>query len=166
MSSTASQITSLTIAYFTVYSRRRSKKTSKLCVAGLCGGNSPVTGEFPAQRASNAENVSIWWRHHVYVLVSTVRSVSVPVRLGLHVFRGGRCTEGLWSSTEFFPCIFFNESIWISIEISLTFVSKRHINNIPGLVDMIALHLPGNTSLSEPMMTRLPTQICGLIELK
>ena len=24
----------------------------------------PVTGEFPAQRASNAENVSIWWRHH------------------------------------------------------------------------------------------------------
>ena len=30
--------------------RRRSKKTSKLCVTGLCAGNSPVTGEFPAQR--------------------------------------------------------------------------------------------------------------------
>ena len=44
--------------------RRRSKKTSKLRVTGLCAGNSPVTGEFPAQRASNAENVSIWWRHH------------------------------------------------------------------------------------------------------
>ena len=29
------------------------------------GGDSPVSGEFPAQRASNAENVSIWWRHHV-----------------------------------------------------------------------------------------------------
>ena len=43
---------------------RRSKKTSKLRVTGLCAGNSPVTGEFPAQRASNAENVSIWWRHH------------------------------------------------------------------------------------------------------
>ena len=43
---------------------RRSKKTSKLRVTGLCEGNSPVTGEFPAQRASNAENVSIWWRHH------------------------------------------------------------------------------------------------------
>ena len=24
------------------------------------------TGEFPAQRANNAENVSIWWRHHAY----------------------------------------------------------------------------------------------------
>ena len=44
--------------------RCRSKKTSKLRVTGLCEGNSPVTGEFPAQRASNAENVSIWWRHH------------------------------------------------------------------------------------------------------
>ena len=44
--------------------RRRSKKTSKLCVTGLCAGNSPVPGEFPAQMASNAENVSISWCHH------------------------------------------------------------------------------------------------------
>ena len=41
-----------------------SKKTSKLGVAGLCEGNPPVTGEFPAQKASDAENVSIWWPHH------------------------------------------------------------------------------------------------------
>ena len=44
--------------------RRRSKKTSKLRVTGLCVGNSPGTGEFPTQMASYAENVSIWWRHH------------------------------------------------------------------------------------------------------
>ena len=57
--------------------RRRSKKTSKPRVTGLCVGNSrgtgefPAqlgnsrgTGEFPAQMVSNAENVSIWWRHH------------------------------------------------------------------------------------------------------
>ena len=44
--------------------RRRSKKTSKLRVTGLCAGNSPGTGEFPAQMASDAENASIWWRHH------------------------------------------------------------------------------------------------------
>ena len=43
---------------------RRSKKTSKLRVTGLCAGNSPGTGEFPAQMASYAENVPIWWRHH------------------------------------------------------------------------------------------------------
>ena len=45
--------------------RRRSKKTSKLRVTGLYAGNSPGTGEFPAQMASNAENASIWSRHHV-----------------------------------------------------------------------------------------------------
>ena len=50
--------------------RHTWKKTSKLRVTvrvtGLCEGNSPLTGEFPSQRSSNAENVSIWWRHHVY----------------------------------------------------------------------------------------------------
>ena len=44
--------------------RRRSKKTSKLRVTGVCAGNSPGTGQFPAQMPSYAENVSIWWRHH------------------------------------------------------------------------------------------------------
>ena len=39
-------------------------KTPKLRITGLCEGNSPVTGEFPEQKASNAENVSVWWRHH------------------------------------------------------------------------------------------------------
>ena len=46
----------------------RSKKTSKLRVTGrywpFCAGNSPVTSEFPAQKASNADYVSMWWRHH------------------------------------------------------------------------------------------------------
>ena len=46
---------------------RRWKKILKLRVTGLCVGKSPGTGEFPAQMASNAEIVSIWWRHHVIV---------------------------------------------------------------------------------------------------
>ena len=46
--------------------RRGSKKTSKLRVNGLCERNPPGTDEFPAQMASNAENVSIWWRHHAF----------------------------------------------------------------------------------------------------
>ena len=40
--------------------RRRSNKTSKLRVIGLCAGNSPVTSEFPAQMASNEESFFIW----------------------------------------------------------------------------------------------------------
>ena len=51
--------------------RRRSKKASKLRVTGLCAGNSPGTGEFPAQMTSYAENVSIWWRHHLEIRFST-----------------------------------------------------------------------------------------------
>ena len=65
MGTIASQITSLTIVYSTVNSDADKKKTSKLRVTGLCVGNLPGTGEFPAQMTSNAENVSIWWRHHV-----------------------------------------------------------------------------------------------------
>ena len=45
--------------------RRRSKKTPKPRVTGLCAGNASVTGEFPTQNASNAWNVFISWRHHV-----------------------------------------------------------------------------------------------------
>ena len=45
--------------------KRRSKKTSKLSDTGICEGNSPVTAEFVSQKASNAENTSIRWRHHV-----------------------------------------------------------------------------------------------------
>ena len=44
--------------------RRRTKKRSKLRVSGLCAENSPVTGEFLAQKAGDTEKVSIWWRHH------------------------------------------------------------------------------------------------------
>ena len=47
--------------------RLRLNKTAQLRVTGLCVGNSPVTGEFPTQMASNEENVSIWWRQHIHL---------------------------------------------------------------------------------------------------
>ena len=60
----ASQITSLTIVYSTVYSGTDHRKHQNLQVTGVRSENSPVTGEFPAKRYSNAENVFIWWHHH------------------------------------------------------------------------------------------------------
>ena len=58
--------------------RRRSKKTSKLPVTGLCVGISPGTGEFPTQRAaSNLENVSILWHHHFMFSVGITRPPSL-----------------------------------------------------------------------------------------
>ena len=60
MGAMASQITGVSIVYSSVC------QTSKLRVTGFCEGNSPVTGEFLSQMASNAENVSIFWCHHGY----------------------------------------------------------------------------------------------------
>ena len=59
---------------------RRSKKTSKLRVTGLCAGNSPATGEFPAQMASHAEDVSIWWRHHGKIRNEMGHKVHMTIR--------------------------------------------------------------------------------------
>ena len=68
MSAMASQITRLTM-FTQPFIQGQIKETSKLCIIGLCAGNSQVTGEFPTQKASNAEYVSIWWRHHsVHIL--------------------------------------------------------------------------------------------------
>ena len=63
LSAMASQITSVSIVYSAVCSGADLGNIIAR-VTGLCGGNSPVTGEFPAQRTRNAEIVSIWWRHH------------------------------------------------------------------------------------------------------
>ena len=56
--------------------------------------------------------------------------------------------------------IFLNENSRISIKISLKFVPKGPINNIPALVQIMAWRRPGDKPLSEPMMVSLPTHIC------
>ena len=64
-----------------------SKKTSKLRGSGLCVGNSPGTGEFPAQMVSNAENVSIWWRHHIIYRGVSASEYGVKSTCNLYVLR-------------------------------------------------------------------------------
>ena len=61
---------------------------------------------------------------------------------------------------DIFKWIFLNENIWIWINISLKFVPRGPINNIPTLVQVMAWRRPGDKPLSEPMMVRLPTHIC------
>ena len=63
MTTMASQITSLTVVYSIVYSDADKKNIKAPRHWPLCG-EFTGTGEFPVQRASNAENGSIWWRHH------------------------------------------------------------------------------------------------------
>ena len=61
---------------------------------------------------------------------------------------------------DIFKWIFLNENVWISINISLKFVPRGSINNIPTLVQVMAWRRPGDKPLSGPMMVRLPTHIC------
>ena len=61
---------------------------------------------------------------------------------------------------DIFKCIFQNENEWISPRISLKFVPKVRINNIPALVQIMASRLPGDKPLSEPMLVSLLTHIC------
>ena len=64
MGAMASHITSLTIVYSTICSGVDQRKHQSSASLAFFVGNLPVTGEFPAQMASNAENVYIWWRYH------------------------------------------------------------------------------------------------------
>ena len=65
MGAIASQITSLTIVFSSVYlDTDQRKHQSSVSLAFV--GNAPEAGEFPAQMARNAENASIWWSHHAY----------------------------------------------------------------------------------------------------
>ena len=68
--------------------------------------------------------------------------------------------DGRHFPDDIFKCIFFNENIWIPIQISMKFVPKGPINNIPALVRIMAWRRPGDKPLSEPMMARVPTRIC------
>ena len=61
---------------------------------------------------------------------------------------------------DIFKSIFLNENARISLKISLKFVPKVRINNIPALVQIMAWRWPGDKPLSEPMMVSLLTHIC------
>ena len=68
--------------------------------------------------------------------------------------------NGRHFADDVFKCIFLNENMWISLKISLRYVPKGLINNIPALVQIMAWRRPGDKPLSEPMMVSLQTHIC------
>ena len=135
---------------------RRSKKTSKLHVTGLCAGNSPGTGEFPAQMASNAENVSIWWRHHESIRQPCYWP-SPPAKFWFRhqtlLTHWGRDKMAAISQT-----ILSNAFSWMKI---LEFRLKFHWSLFLRVqLTVMAWRRPGDKPLSEPMMVRSLTHIC------
>ena len=101
---------------------------------------------FPWHYIINHELVNPLWNESlIIVLVNTLRPIQ----------------NGRLLADDIFTCIFLNEKVWISIKISLTFVPKGPINNIPALVQIMAWRQPGDKPLSEPMMFSLLTHICA-----
>ena len=72
MSTMVSHFTGIRIVYSTVCSGAGQRKHQSSVSLAVCEGNSPVTGELPAQRASDAENFSIWWHHCGYCEISNI----------------------------------------------------------------------------------------------
>ena len=68
--------------------------------------------------------------------------------------------NGRHFADDVFKCIFLNEYVCILLKISLKFVAKGPINNIPSLVQVMAWRRSGDKPLSEPMMVSLMTHIC------
>ena len=82
----------------------RSKKTSQLRITGLCARNSPGTGEFPAQMASNAEKFFIWWRHHV---MFTLQQCSECKRISYRCMSTASCLD-----TQYVAA--YMENMWVA----------------------------------------------------
>ena len=111
---------------------------------------------------------------HIYVLVTVLN----PTRLSYNLRNcdqtpaacGNRKTilfntlrprqNGRHFPDDIFRCIFLTENVWISLKISLKFISKGPINNMSALVQIMAWRLPGDKPLSEPMMVSLLAHIC------
>ena len=68
--------------------------------------------------------------------------------------------NGRHFADDIFKCILLNENVWIPNKISLKFVPKGRINNIPSLAQIMAWRRPGDKPLSEPMMVSSLTHIC------
>ena len=78
----------------------------------------------------------------------------------MHLTHWGRNKMDAILQTTLSNTFSLNENVRISIKISLKFIPKGPINNIPGLVQIMAWRRPGDKPLSELMMVRLPTHKC------
>ena len=95
---------------------------------------------------------------HWFRLRSFCSDLKLPVVLNINTLRLRQ--NGRHFADDIFKCIFLNENIHILIKISLKFVHKGPINNIPALVQIMAWCRPGDKPLPEPMLVDIPTHIC------
>ena len=97
-------------------------------------------------------------RYYGHIAIASI-SWSECMQIRVHLTHWGRNKMDAISQTTFSNASFFNENEWISLQISLKFVLKGTINNIPAWVQIMAWRRSGDKPLSKPMMVSLPTHI-------
>ena len=137
-----------------------SKKTSKLRVTVFCAGNSPGPVNSPHKQPVTRkmfpfDDVIMFMTYSIIQKTTGWHYWSIPGS-SIHFVNTVRPRQnGRHFQNDIFRCIFVNENVWIAIDILLQFVPKVPINQIPGLVQIMAWHRPGDKPFSEPMMVRL-----------
>ena len=100
-----------------------------------------------------------WTVKPLMIMMLRQEKYSMPLRIiFLNTLRPRQ--NGRHFADAIFKYIFLNEYVWIPIKISLKFLPKGRINNIPAMVQIMAWRLPGDKPLSKPMMVNLLTHIC------
>ena len=103
--------------------RRRSTKTSKLRVTGICAGNSPVTGEFPAQRARNTNNVYIWFIN-IYINICLYLASSLKSLKWVTIFLAKFQSDLFCTIIKLFAEICERKKWYSSVLSELTYLTK------------------------------------------
>ena len=151
----------------------RGKKSEISWVCCLCwNNNSDITWVPCCLKSAGTKRSTWWWKKHqssglLNLLLTptwiSLKGLGTWTLLACHVCR---LTPWVWDKmATIFKCIFFNENLWISLKISLKFVPKVQINNIPALVQIIAWCRPGDKPLSGPMMVSLLMHIYVSVSL-
>ena len=109
--------------------RPRSKKTLKLRVTTLCAGNSLVTSEIPPQKASNTENVSIWWCHLMVKFACTDEMVTI---------NSVWCNDAIWWHRS--------GSIFVQVQACCLTVPSHYPNQWWPIISWVLCHSPNGNS--------------------
>ena len=105
----------------------------------------------------------LWWNKQIQGVILVNVNVIIHPCFNLNyclVNTWGPRQNGRHFADDTFKRIFLKENVRISIKISLKFVPKNPIDNIPALFQIMAWRRPGDKSLSEAMMVGLLTHIC------
>ena len=136
-----------------------SQHENVFCIAGLLWGESTSYWWIPLTKGRQCKALMFSLLLASRAVITTNSSATSVDKISIiDTLRPKQ--NGRHFADNIFKCIFLNGNVWILIEISLKFVPKDPINNIPALVQIMAWHWPDNKPLQESMMVWSPTHIC------